>query len=131
MSYLAVELFGRTELGLGALDLAVEDYGEMLILDPKKAWLKIEKDEKLKKQLSDVVAKIQGELVLPINKEILKGSRKSLDRFVLGDILGLTPKQISNVQSAIVALVYKRISRARTVDLIRRGKSQKKTKQLR
>ena len=94
MSYLAVELFGRTELGLGALDLAVEDYGEMLILDPKKAWLKIEKDEKLKKQLSDVVAKIQGELVLPINKEILKGSRKSLDRFVLGDILGLTPKQI-------------------------------------
>ena len=131
ISFLAVELFGRTELGLGALDLAVEDYEETLILDAKKVWSKIEKDETLKKHLSDIVANIEGELVLPINKEILKESHKSLDRLVLGEILGLTPKQILDIQNETAALVDKRISRARTVDLHRRGKPQKRTKRLR
>jgi len=125
ITYLTTELWGRTELGQGALDLAVEDYEAMPVLDAEKIWKTIRDDEDTKKKVFDIVTKIEQEKTLSVEKEVKKESRKNLDLLLLGEIVGLSKEQVEATQTMLVDLVKRRISRARTIGLNRREKNRK------
>lgn len=125
ITYLAIELWGRTQLGLGVLDLAVEDYEAVPVLDAVKIWRSIQINEALKNQLLELVTRITKEDIFPIKKEVKKENRQKLDSLLMSDILGLSHEQVQAVESELVKLVARRIARARTIELSRRGKDKK------
>jgi type I restriction-modification system DNA methylase subunit len=125
ITYLATELWGRTELGQGALDLAVEDYEAMPIIDARRFWKSTKAKADLKQRLSTTVLELTRETVLPIEKELGKKCHKELDKLILEDVLGLSQQEIEELQKEMVALVKRRLSRAQTVQLSRRSKIRK------
>lgn len=125
ITILAMELWGRTELGLGALDLAVEDYEAMPVLNARLVWKSIKKNSNLKQRLSEIVGKMAIEKVLPIEQALKRASHQDLDHLILVDILGLSVPETAEMQEEIVDLVKRRISRAKTVQLNRRSKTGK------
>jgi len=120
LTYLATELWGRTELGQGALDLAVEDYNAMPILDVKRIWEVIRGNERMRRRLMETVAMMKEEEILPIEKEVKKESRRNLDLLLLKEIVGLSREQVEAISSTLVKLVHDRISRANTIGLNRK-----------
>jgi len=124
LTYLAIELWGRTELGQGALDLAVEDYEAMPILNVSKVWKSVLINKDLKNQLMDLARSMAQDEIHPIKKEVKKETRQKLDAILLHNALGLSREQVQTVESELAELVNKRILRARTIKLNRRGKTE-------
>jgi len=120
LTNMANELWGRTELGQGALDLTVEDYEAMPILDVEKIWSAIKDSKNLKKHLHAVTTRMEEEATLPIEKELKKDSRKRLDKLLLSSILGLSSNQVDSLRISMIKLVEQRLSRSRTIGLKRR-----------
>jgi hypothetical protein len=114
MTYMAVELWGRTELGLGALDVVVDDYETMPILDVEQMWIKVRKSTRLKKQLQDVVEKMKVMKVMPVDKEIEQETRRDLDELILVNVLGLPKTKAELIRQELKAMVESRLSRAQT-----------------
>jgi type I restriction-modification system DNA methylase subunit len=115
LTYMAIELWGRTQLGLGVLDVKVDDYLSMPILDVKKVWNKLKKNMSLKKRLQDIVEKMKMMKVMPIGKEIEQETRRDLDELILVSILGLPNTKAEIVRQELKGIVENRLSRARTI----------------
>jgi len=115
LTYMAIELWGRTELGLGVLDVKVDDYLSMPILDAQRLWKVLQKKPNLRKRLDVVVQKMLMKSILPIEDEINEKARHELDELVLVDILGLPKATIESIHQGLSTMVETRLSRAQTI----------------
>ena len=113
LTYLGMELMGRTNLGEGALDVKVADYEKIPIVDP----VILEKKLKEKGDLQDFFQIIDEMLNMkPVNieSEAKNSIRLKMEEYVLGS-LGLGKKDILNFYKELITLVNLRAERATSV----------------
>ena len=113
ITYLGMELIGRTNLGEGALDIKTVDYGKVPIVDP--AWVKhtLKKDGKLEEFLK-VVDSLLSVKPLNIEEEARREIRLKMESLLLGS-LGLTREDILKLYRGLIDLVKSRIERASNI----------------
>ncbi|MEB3755803.1 MAG: N-6 DNA methylase [Desulfurococcales archaeon] len=104
---LFVELWGRVNLGQGALDVKVYEYSSLPVIDPRLI------DNNLKTKIKDLFRKLiqisADSVVREMNENRI---RRELDRLILCDILGLSPEDFSSLYNALADLITSRIKRA-------------------
>jgi hypothetical protein len=114
---LIVELFGRVNLGEGALDNMTYEAASMFVLDVREE--SIGDGRLFKKFLQRPMENIFKELGATSTDEVslnkVKPDRRELDKIIMGDILGLTEKEQLEVYGAVVDLVKSRIDKAKSV----------------
>jgi len=115
-----VELWGRVNLGQGALDIKVYEYAQILI-----PWTKAE--ENLKERLKEKLFPILNRRINAVFEEIganspeevtldkVKPDRRELDKIVMGKIVGLTEEEQLEVYRAVIDLVKSRIEKAKSI----------------
>jgi hypothetical protein len=115
-----IEVYGRSNLGLGALKFEAIDAKQIPIIDPKVITLPIQRElegafEKIKVRETGTIF---SELGAPSPEEVslnkVKSDRRELDKIVMGEILGLTDEEQLEVYRAVVDLVKSRIERAKS-----------------
>ncbi len=113
ITYLGMELIGRTNLGEGALDIKIADYEKIPIVDP--AWIeqKLKEEGKLEKLLK-LVDSLISEKPLNIEEEINRGIRLRMEELLLGS-LGLSRKDILSLYKGLIKLVEYRTQRASNI----------------
>jgi type I restriction-modification system DNA methylase subunit len=118
LSALIVELFGRVNLGEGALDNMTYEAASMLVVDVSK--YNAENGRNFKSFLERPITSIFDELgafsVEEVSLDKVKPDRRELDKIIMGDILGLTEDEQLEVYRAVVDLVKSRIEKAKSVD---------------
>jgi len=121
---LFVELFGRVNLGEGALDNMTYEVAIMPIVDIRT--VNFHDGRSFKKFLNRSIETIFEELGAFSRKEValekVKPDRRELDKIIMGDILGLTEDEQLEVYRAIIDLVKSRLDRAKSFN------NKKKTK---
>jgi len=123
-----VELSGRVNLGQGALDVKVYEYGKMPIIDPnlieETQITKINAilDRISKRKIGSVFEEIGVKDPNKVSLDNVAPDRRDLDRIIMRDILGLTEEEQLEVYKAVIDLVKTRIERARTVARRRKKK---------
>lgn len=114
-----IELWGRVNLGQGALDVKVYEYAQIPI-----AWANFErtKKEKLREKLHSIsnrVGSVFEEIGANSPEEVsldkVKPDRRELDKIVMGEILGLTEEEQLEVYKAVIDLVKSRIEKAKSI----------------
>ncbi len=120
--FLLLELYCRTNLGQGALDIQPTDIRKIPIPDLT------ELDKKLVQHIQEVFEQVSKREVNVIFEELgvnspgevsldkVKPDRRELDKIVMGDILGLTEEEQLEVYRAVVDLVSSRIKKAKSVE---------------
>ncbi len=119
--YLLKEIYGRVNLGEGALDTAVYEIQKYPIIDPSK--LSLDCVEKLSKVITTISSRKIGTVFEEIGAnspedvslDKVKPDRRELDKIVMGEILGLTEEEQLEVYRAVIDLVKSRIERAKSV----------------
>jgi len=112
ITYIGMELIGRTNLGEGALDVNVIDYKKIPILDPVWLEVKLSKVGKLDEFLSDVDKLL---LLKPLNiEDEIKNEIRQKIEFIMLKMLGLNKKEIKQLYSDLLDLVNLREGRARS-----------------
>jgi len=118
---LFVELWGRLNLGQGALDVKVYEYAQIPVINP----LRINSSKKL--SIEESLLKLSVRNVDSIFKEIgatrseevsldkVKPDRRELDKIIMEEILGLTEDEQLEVYRAVVDLVKSRVEKAKSV----------------
>jgi len=111
---LFVELWGRVNLGQGALDVKVYEYSSLPVIDPRLI------DDNLKTKMKELFRKLMqitaDSVLIEMNENEI---RRELDRLILCDILGLRPEDIKLLYNALADLITSRIKRAESA---RKGK---------
>jgi hypothetical protein len=116
-----VELSGRVNLGQGALDVKVYEYGRVPIVNPvtikEEHLAKISSvlDSFLKREIASVFDEVGANSPKEVSLDKVKPDRRELDKIVLGEILGLTEEEQLEVYRAIIDLVNSRFERAKSV----------------
>jgi len=116
-----VELWGRVNLGQGALDVKVYEYGRVPIVNPvaikEEHLAKISSvlDSFLKREIASVFDEVGANSPKEVSLDKVKPDRRELDKIVLGEILGLTEEEQLEVYRAIIDLVNSRFERAKSV----------------
>jgi len=113
LTYIGMELIGRTNLGEGALDIKTVDYEKIPIVNP--IWL--EEHLKMTGKYGDFINAVNKFLNLkPADIEIEAGrpERLEMEKFVLGS-LGFSEDDIRNLYRELIELVKFRTERARSV----------------
>ena len=122
ITYLGMELIGRTNLGEGALDVNVVDYKKILILNPLLLEDNLKNDGKLDEFLKIV------ELVLNKKPQNIDLEMKDQDRLKMDVIMlkyiGLNKKDVIILYNDLINLVKQREERATS---IKRAKKKKKS----
>jgi len=123
LSSMFVELEGRVNLGLGALDVKVYEYAKMPIINPYKlSEINLEKIQNIFKKLSqtprvsafdEVGAKTPSDVSL----NEIKSVRRALDD-VIFDILELSEEEKLEVYRAVVDLVRRRLAKAEEIGVL-------------
>ena len=113
LTYVGMELIGRTNLGEGALDIGTVDYEVIPIINP--VWL----EEYLKKigkysEFLIVVRKMLSLKPMDIEIEAREWERIEMEKFVLGS-LGFSEDDIRNLYRELIELVKFRTERARSM----------------
>ncbi|MBI4654940.1 MAG: SAM-dependent DNA methyltransferase [Nitrospirae bacterium] len=125
LAALIVELFGRVNLGEGALDNMTYEAAAMLVVDVRKH--NIEDSGNFKSFFERPISSIFDELGANTSDEVsldkVKPDRRELDKIVMGDILDLTDDEQLEVYKAVVDLVKSRIEKAKSID--KKGKTKK------
>jgi len=103
-TWLFKELFGRTNLGQGALKTEGTDIQKIYVLRP----------ELFSDYANEVAQRVVARPALPLEKELQQPDRRALDDVVF-DVLGLTQGEREAVYEAVVELVRKRLEKARSV----------------
>lgn len=117
---LFVELWGRLNLGQGALDVKVYEYAQLPVINPlglsQNQARKLEEafDDLCKRPIGSVFEEIGFKKPEDRSLERLKLDRKKLDEIIF-NILGLTEEEKLEVYKAIVDLVKSRIEKAKSV----------------
>lgn len=118
LSIFFIELFGRANLGEGALDFKVYEAKKILILD--KNNFKINKINKniFNREIKSIFEEcgIDPKSDIPIEEQEPKPlpDRAELDKIIF-DALGLTQEERKQVYRAVCRLVWNRISKAKSV----------------
>jgi len=104
---LFVELWGRANLGQGAVDVKVYEYSSLPIIDPRLI------DDDLRTRMKELFKKLIQSNADSVLKEVNENkTRRELDRLILCDILGLKCEDLELLYDALVDLVTSRIKRA-------------------
>jgi hypothetical protein len=122
---LIVELFGRVNLGEGALDNMTYEAASMSVLDVKKEFAGDSRifRELMHRPLETVFVELGASSLGEVSFDKVRPDRRELDKIIMGDILGLTDEEQLEVYRAVVDLVSSRIEKAKSF-----GKN-KKTKE--
>lgn len=136
LAHLFVEIWGRVNLGEGALDNMTYETSAMYTLNPLKMTAKHKEPATYQQlQLHKAFEKISMRPVESIFSELgafspeevtidkVKTDRRELDRIIMGEILGLSDEEQLEVYRAVIDLVKSRIERARSLG------NRKKTKE--
>lgn len=117
-----IELYGRSNLGLGALKFEATDAKKISVVNcnsiDKKTRNKILhsfnniKDRNVEDIFDEIGAKSQTEVSLTK----VKSDRRDLDKIIMGEILGLSDEEQLGVYRAVVDLVKSRIEKAKSVE---------------
>jgi len=119
---LFVELWGRVNLGQGALDVKVYEYGKMLIINPDT--FKEEQINKIKNTLNIFLEREVGSVFEEfganspeeVSLDKIKPDRRELDKIIMGEILDLNEEEQLEVYRAVIDLVKSRIEKAKSVE---------------
>ena len=113
LTYLGMELMGRTNLGEGALDVKVTDYEKIPIVDPKMLEEKLENEGKLQDFLLivDEILRLKPRI---IQSEAENKVRLKMEKYVLGSI-GMSRNNILNFYEELIKLVNLRTERAKSL----------------
>ncbi|MCX8188335.1 MAG: hypothetical protein N3F64_01320, partial [Nitrososphaeria archaeon] len=126
LSILFVELFGRVNLGEGALDVKVYEYAQIPTINLfalnscklkrlKEIFLKLSK-----RDINSIFEELGTNSPEEVSLDKVKAERRELDRIVMGEILGLTEEELLDVYKAVIDLIKFRIEKAESVE--RKGK---------
>lgn len=110
ITYLGMELIGRTNLGQGALDVNITDYNKIPIVDPKIISKELKKKGKFE-ELLNTVDQILSLKPKNIEEEARNPLRLKLDELVLS-VVGLSKKDINELYKKLLELVEYRIIRS-------------------
>jgi len=117
LAHFVVELWGRVNLGEGALDNMTYEAASMLTINPEKMVLP-NKSLDLKHFFSRGIQSCFDELGASSPEEVslekIKPDRRELDKIIMGEILGLTEEEQLEVYRAVVDLVKSRIEKAQS-----------------
>jgi type I restriction-modification system DNA methylase subunit len=121
LNILFFELYGRSSLGQGVLDIDVWMVEEIPLPDPRR--IGEEEKEKLVKCLTSIsqrpISSIFEELGARSPEEVsldkVKPDRRELDEIVMDKILGLTEDEQLEIYRVIIDLVKSRIEKAKSV----------------
>ena len=111
ITYLGMELLGRTNLGQGALDIKVVDYKQIPILDPMYVQEKLQEQRKLDRFLT-LVDRLLKRKPKNIEEEAKDRTRMEMEELLLGTI-GLTKKEIKELYNGLVQLAKFRTEKTR------------------
>jgi len=115
-----IEIYGRSNLGLGALKFEAMDAKQVPIVDPKtiKSTTRIKIKKAFEKLENREVGNIFEELGASFPAEVslvkVKPDRRELDKIIMGEILGLTDEDQLEVYRAVIDLVKSRIDKAKS-----------------
>ena len=116
LSALMVEIFGRVNLGEGALDNMTYEAASMFVLDVRN--VSSIDGRVFKKFINRTINTIFIELGATSPEEVtlnkVKPDRRELDKIIMGEILGLTDEEQLEVYCAVVDLVKSRIEKAQS-----------------
>ncbi len=118
--WLFTELWGRVNLGEGALDVKVYEYASMPVLKFDNRLEELFKNEIYKRPINDVFDELGVSSPEKVSLDKVKPDRRELDKIVMGDLLGLTDDEQLEVYHSVVDLVKSRIEKSKSV-----GKSHK------
>jgi type I restriction-modification system DNA methylase subunit len=115
-----VELWGRANLGQGALDVKVYEYENMPIIDPSVLENHADKiyavlNEFSRRKIKSVFEEIGAKSPDEVSIERVEPTRRALDKIIMENILGLTEEEQIEVYKAVIDLVKTRIEKAKTV----------------
>jgi hypothetical protein len=114
---LVVELFGRVNLGEGALDNMTYEAAAMFVLDVSKEHISNGRKfrEIFNRPIEDVFRELGASFPEEVSFDKVKPDRRELDKIIMGEILGLTDEEQLEVYRAVVDLVKSRIEKAKSV----------------
>jgi hypothetical protein len=118
-----VELFGRVNLGEGALDNMTYEAASMFVLDVREEYIsdgRVFRDF-LIRSIGSIFEEIGASSPEEVALEKVKPDRRELDKIIMGDVLGLTEEEQLEVYRAVVDLVKSRLEKAKST-----GKNKKK-----
>ncbi|MGA2822363.1 MAG: hypothetical protein ABSE72_02440, partial [Bacteroidales bacterium] len=117
-----IELYGRSNLGLGALKFEATDAKKISIIncnsiDKKTRNKLLLSFNKLKnRKVEDIFHEIGTKISTEVSLTKVKSDRRELDKIIMSDILGLTNDEQLKVYSAVIDLVKSRIEKAKSVE---------------
>jgi type I restriction-modification system DNA methylase subunit len=121
---LMVELYGRVNLGEGALDNMTYEAAAMQVLNVKEYGLQEHRIPKgiLNRKILAVFSELGARSPEEVSLDKVKPDRRELDKIVMGDILGLSDEEQLKVYRAVVDLVKSRIEKAKSFGKKRKTK---------
>lgn len=123
LMFLIVELWGRVNLGEGALDNMTYEAATMLIPHPSLFPIgPVNTGNFLQRDMGTVFDEIGAASFQEVSLEKVKPDRRELDKIVMGEILGLTDEEQLEVYRAVVDLVSSRLKKAKSVEKAKKVK---------
>jgi len=110
LTYLGMELIGRTNLGEGALDIKVTDYKNLPIVDPGLVQKTLDEEGKTQ-DFYKIVDEVLRTKALNIELEAKRDTRLQMEKYVLGP-LGFTKNDICGFYEELQMLADLRTARA-------------------
>jgi hypothetical protein len=127
LSHLIVEIWGRVNLGEGALDNMTYEAATMFTLNPEKMIKEIKyRNSDTGLQLQNAFQNLSSRPADSIFSELgasspeevsldkVKPDRRELDKIVMGEILGLSDEEQIEVYRAVIDLVKSRLEKAKS-----------------
>ena len=117
-----IELYGRSNLGLGSLKFEATDAKKILVVDcnsiNKKTRNKIlvSFNKIRNRNIEDIFDEIGAESLMEVSLSKVKSDRRDLDKIIMGDVLGLSDEEQLDVYRSVVDLVKSRIEKAKSVE---------------
>jgi hypothetical protein len=110
------EIYGDPR-GQGALDLYTDDYGKLPIIDPSHGSVTIPDSaiSMLDREPKSVFEELGAESPDEVTLDKIKQDRRALDRFVMGEVIGLSEEAQLDIYRGLLRLVDERLSKADSV----------------
>lgn len=110
------EIYGDPR-GQGALDLYTDDYGKLPVISPDGNNYSIpdEAVSILEREPESVFEELGSNSPEEVDLEGIKEDRRALDKFVMGDIIGLSEQAQLDIYQGLLRLVDERLSKADSV----------------
>jgi len=120
---LIAEIFGRVNLGEGALDNMTYEAASMPVLDVvgQQATLDGVCHSLECRPVGSIFDELGADTPAEVSLDKVKPDRRELDRIIMGEILGLSEAEQLEVYRAVVDLVGARLARARSLANQRQG----------